>query len=309
MVSPMKLSQLHHLIAVAERGSLRAAARHLGTAQPAISRSIHELEREIGVALFERHARGVYVTEMGQLLLRRANAIVSEARRAQEEIQQSTGGVGGAVTVALSSVAHISMLPAALRPFRKRYPKVMLRIIEAVYPMVEAGLLDGNIDFYVGPLHRKALASALTAAKLFDNERMVIARKGHPRAGARSLRELAVAEWLTTSVTHKSEEELRELFERHRMPAPSLVMQVQSAFSAMTVLAATDLLALMPVQWSDFELTRRNLTRIEVRETIAAPPIAFVRRGALALTPAAECLADLLRGRPVASARQAKRTA
>jgi DNA-binding transcriptional LysR family regulator len=174
---------------------------------------------------------------------------------------------------------------------------------------VEAGLLDGHVDFYVGPLHRKALASALIATKLFDNERMVIARKGHPLAGARSLRELAGSEWLTTSVTHKSEEELRELFERHRMAAPSLVVQVQSAFSALTVLAATDLLALMPVQWSNFELTRRNLTRIDVRETIAAPPIAFVRRGALALTPAAECLADLLRGRPVASRPQAKRTA
>jgi len=291
----MKLTQLRHLIAVAERGSLRAAARELGVAQPAVTRSIQELERELGVPLLERHARGVFVTDMGQLLLRRAGSIVHEVRRAQEEIQQSNGGLAGTVTGAFSSVPHVSMLPHALRPFRQRYPKVRIRIIEAVYPMAEVGLLDGSIDFYIGPLHRDSLAPSLSKTKLFDNERVVLARKGHPLASARALRELKQAEWLTTSITHNAEEELRELFERHRMMAPSIVIQAQSAFSAMTVLAATDLLALMPVQWTDFELTRRSLQRINVRETIAAPPIVLVRRAGLALTPAAEFFADLLR--------------
>ncbi|HTP81621.1 MAG TPA: LysR family transcriptional regulator, partial [Alphaproteobacteria bacterium] len=58
----MKLSQVRDVVAVAERGSLRAAARHLGAAQPALSRSIHELERELGVPLFERRARGMVLT-------------------------------------------------------------------------------------------------------------------------------------------------------------------------------------------------------------------------------------------------------
>jgi LysR family transcriptional regulator of abg operon len=291
----MKLAQLRHVLAVAERGSLRAAARDLGVAQPAVTRSIQDLEREFGVALFERHARGVFVTEMGRLLLRRAGSIVNEARRAQEEIQQSMGGIAGTVVVAFSSVPHISLLPHALRPFRQRYAKVRMRIIEAVYPMVEGGLLDGNIDFYIGPLQRNSLAPGLSETKLFDNERVVLARKGHPLRGARSLRDLAEAEWLTTSITHNAEEELRELFERYGMAVPNLVIQAQSAFSAMTVLPATDLLAMMPVQWTDFELTRRSLQRIDVREEIAAPPIVLVRRAALALTPAAEFLADLLR--------------
>jgi DNA-binding transcriptional LysR family regulator len=291
----MKLTQLRHIMAVAERGSLRAAARDLGIAQPAVTRSIQELEREFGVPLFERYARGVSVTDMGRLLLRRAGAIINEVRRAEEEIQQTKGGTAGTVVVGFSSVPHISMLPRALPQFRKRYPKVSMRIIEAVYPMVEAGLLDGSIDFYVGPLQRNSLVPGLSETKLFDNERVVLARKGHPLAGARSLRDLRAAEWLTTSITHNAAEELRELFERHRMAVPDLVMQAQSAFSAMTVLATTNLLALMPVQWTDFELTRRSLQRIKVREKIAAPPIVLVRRSALALTPAAEFFADLLR--------------
>jgi LysR family transcriptional regulator, regulator of abg operon len=297
----MKLAQLHHVIAIAERGSLRAAARHLGIAQPALTRSIRDLERELGVPLFERHARGVFVTAMGQALLRRAGLIVNETRRAQDEIEQLKGGVAGSVAAALSSVPHLEMLPHALRPFRERYPNVQLRIIEAVYPMIEPALLDGSIDFYIGPLHRRALAPDLSETKLFDNTRVVLARKGHPLRGARSLRELVGAEWLTTSITDKAEEEFRELFERHRLAVPKLAMQMQSAFSTLTVLAATDLLALMPVQWTELELTRRSLQPIDVREAIAAPPIVLVRRAALALTPAAEFLVDRLRnaaGRP-----------
>ncbi len=62
----MKLTQLNYVAAIAEHGSLRAAARHLGVAQPAFSRSIAELERELGAPLFERRAKGMVATALGQ---------------------------------------------------------------------------------------------------------------------------------------------------------------------------------------------------------------------------------------------------
>ena len=68
----MKLNSLRDFLAVAERGSLRAAARQLGVAQPAITRNIQELEKELGVVLFERQARGVTLSPMGEVFLRRA---------------------------------------------------------------------------------------------------------------------------------------------------------------------------------------------------------------------------------------------
>ena len=80
----MKFSQMRDVVAIAERGSLRAAARHLSLAQPALTRSIHELERELGVPLFERQPKGVIVTAMGKLFIRRATAVWGELRRAQE---------------------------------------------------------------------------------------------------------------------------------------------------------------------------------------------------------------------------------
>src|SRR5262249_8002374 len=91
----MKLNQMRDVVAIAERGSLRAAARHLSLAQPALTRSVHELERELGVPLFERRARGMILTPMGEAFVRRANAVLSEVRRARDEVEQLHGGTRG----------------------------------------------------------------------------------------------------------------------------------------------------------------------------------------------------------------------
>jgi len=147
----MKLHQLRDVVAIAERGGLRAASRHLQLAQPALTRSLGELERELGTALFERHARGMVLTSAGTVFVQRATAILHEVRRAGEEIDQLQGGVCGSVAMALSIAPHIALLPRALPPFRARYPAVQLRVIEGIYPTVEGGLRDGSIDFYIGP--------------------------------------------------------------------------------------------------------------------------------------------------------------
>jgi DNA-binding transcriptional LysR family regulator len=85
--------------------------------------------------------------------------------------------------------------------------------------------------------------------KLFDGTRVVVGRKGHPLAGARSLRQLVGAKWATSSITFKAEEEFRELFAQYGLPAPQLALRAQSAFSLITALANTDFLAMLPVQF------------------------------------------------------------
>jgi LysR family transcriptional regulator of abg operon len=137
----MKLSHIRDIAAVAERGSLHAAARQLGIAQPAISRSIRQLEHELGVTLFERSARGVTLTPAGELFLRRARAAQNELRQAREEIAQMKGETSGQVSVALSTVSHIALLPRVIEPFRQRYGDIFMRITEGLFPTLESGLL------------------------------------------------------------------------------------------------------------------------------------------------------------------------
>ena len=89
----MKLNQLRNVGAIAEHGSLRGAARALGLAQPALTRSVQELEHELGTPLFERRKRGMTLTRAGEAFVRRANAILSDVRRAREEVEQISGSI------------------------------------------------------------------------------------------------------------------------------------------------------------------------------------------------------------------------
>jgi DNA-binding transcriptional LysR family regulator len=145
------------------------------------------------------------------------------------------------------------------------------------------------------PVCEKRQPPDLVEEHLFDNLRTILGRKNHPLASAKSLKDLGEAEWATTSITLRAEEELGELFEKHGLPAPRLALQTHSALTLIICLAHSDLLAMVPIQWIDFGITADALCPIPVEESLSAPTIVMVRRAGLPLTPAAEFLADLIR--------------
>jgi DNA-binding transcriptional LysR family regulator len=291
----MKLHQIRNLLAIADQGSVRAAARHLDVSQPQLTRSMQELEHELGVTLFERGARGVVLTQAGQRFLVRARTISSEVRRAHEEIAQLQGDTAGTLQVCMSTVPHIALFPYALKEFRARYPHVVMDLRDGVFPNAEPLLKSGTLDCYIGPAPDLPPGSDLIVEKLFDNTRVIMCRRGHPLSGAKSLKDLKDAEWATTSVTHKAYEELGPLFAQHGLPAPKLVLRAHSTLTYITAVAYSDLLLMLPVQWADFEITRNALDIIKVKEPLPAAPICIVRRGDLPLTPAAEYFCDMVR--------------
>jgi len=291
----VKLHHLQEVVAIAEHGSIRAAARALNLAQPALTRSLADLERELGVPLFERHARGVVATSAGTAVVGRATAILEDLRRAREEVAQLRGATGGTVAAGLSTAAHIGLLPPALRPFRARYPDTQLQIIEGLYPTLEPLFRTGVLDFYIGPDPGSPLPPGLAGEVLGPGNRVVLCRKGHPLAGARSLADLVGADWITTSVTADAADEMGRLFDAHGLPPPRLAVRSRSALTVMTCLAHSDLLAMVPRGWTRFALTREALIPVEVAEELAAPAIMLIRRHDLPLTPAATHLLDLMR--------------
>jgi LysR family transcriptional regulator, regulator of abg operon len=291
----MKLSQLRAVVAVAEHGSLRAAARSLGTAQPTLTRSLLELERELGAPLFERRSSGMVETALGRAFVRRAVTILNDVRRARDEFDQLRGSTGGTVTIGLSIAAHFSLLPKALLPFRRQFPNVHLHIIEGFYPTLEHGLQDGTIDLSIGPDPGLRLPTILRKETLLRNRRAVICRNKHPLLHARSLRELVDAEWISTSITPRAENEIGDLFKGYGLPEPKLALRSQSALTLLTCLANSDLLAMAPTQWLESALASRVLTTINVKEELAAPPLIVVTRSDVPLAPAADFLLTLFK--------------
>ncbi|MDZ5461134.1 LysR family transcriptional regulator [Azohydromonas lata] len=293
-VDPMKIEQLTGMVAIVEQGSLRAAARHLGLDQPALTKSIRALERELGVVLFERDPRGMVLTASGRLLYQRASLVVNEVRRARDELLQSTGGEEGTLTAGLSIMPHVGLLPHVLPAFQRRYPRVKLKLIEGLFPDLEGRLRNGALDFFIGASPRQPPAPGLLSTPLFENTRVVVGRKGHPLAGAAALAALQEAEWATPSLDYNAEEDLSAVFASRGLAPPSVMLQAASALSLMVALASTDLLALLPRQWSDFALAREALQVIPIADSIPAPTIVMIRRPDLPLTPAAEFFSDLL---------------
>lgn len=291
----MKFHQLRDFLAIVEKGSISAAAKYLGIAQPSLSRSIRELEKELGVPLFERHARGAALTPLGAMFAKRARLSVMELEKARDEISQNRGQVHGNVTVCISGVSNLTLLNAALRPFQKRYPLVNLSLVEGVYPLIENRLKEGSIDLYVGPAPDVGPPVELTLEKLFSAPRAVLARKGHPLAGATSLRQLLDANWLTTSITDRAETEFGSIFEALGLPPPRLSIRVSSALTLITALTGSDALAITSRTWADLPLFGNLITVIPIEETITGPSIALIHRAAVPPTPAAEYFCDMIR--------------
>jgi LysR family transcriptional regulator, regulator of abg operon len=274
---------------------LRAASRHLGLAQSAITRSIRLLENELGAPIFERHKRGAVLTPAGILFLQRARAATNELSRAREEVQQYLGSGAGSVVTSLSTVPHMVLLPQIVDPFLARYPQVKLTILEGlVFPAVEKQLRDGTIDFYIGVEPARRQSTGFVIEKLFDNERFIIARKGNPWRHVKSLGGLTQARWLMSGPAF-AEANLAALFRKHHLTLPEKMTFARSILGQMQLLLNTDMIAVLPRQWLDAAPTKGLLVRIPVKETIDAPPIVMVRRASLPLTPAAEYFCDLAR--------------
>lgn len=292
------LIKLHHLrdfVAIAQARSVRGAARSLGLAQPALTRSLRELEQHLGAQLLDRHSRGVALTPHGERFLLRANAAMEEVRRGTEELQQLGGSLQGAVTAALSSAAMLALLPKAFSNFRADCPDVRLRLMEGAFPALEPRLRDGTLDFFVGPRPERLDRQAFQVETWFENQRRIVVRKGHPLAGVQSLRDLVDADWVLTGLRERFEQELEEHFNAHDLPVPRLLTRVDSMLGMLSLVTSTDAIALLPRQVCDSPMFAPLITVVAVREPVGAPDIVLITRAGMPLTPAAERLATLLR--------------
>src|SRR5579885_1773467 len=273
----MKLSSIRDILAVVEAGSLRAASRQLGITQPSITRSIRDTENELGLSLFTRHAHGVTLTEMGRLFVQRAKAIQSELRHIVEDLEQAKGRFTGQVSVAMSAAASIALMPSILSTFQSQYPLALLRLTESLFQPIESQIVSGEIDFFVGPIYEDHTTSLLVE-KLFENRRIVIARNGHPLAGAKTLAELRDAELIRPSFSNVRDEAYFEtMFERAGLPRPKIAAQSRSAMITLLAVANSNLLTILPVQWLEFMPAGERLVAINLGESLKAAPVCIVR--------------------------------
>lgn len=146
----MDLRQLRYFAAVARAGHLTRAAGALGIQQPPLTQQVRRLESELGLALFERHPKGMRLTEAGQALLPDAERLLADFDALRQRLRERAEGDCGTLAVAFtsSSAAH-AFTPVALREMRQHHPRVEMRVVEdhagAVIETVEAARLHAGL--------------------------------------------------------------------------------------------------------------------------------------------------------------------
>lgn len=143
------LSQLRALRALADAGSFSAAADALNYTQPAVSKTIATLERELGAVLVERECRPVRLTDAGAALVRHANAMFAQLSSARSEIEAITQVNAGTVSLGTFSSAGATFVVDALCQFRKQHPNVQVSIAEGMPSSMVRRLRAGELDLAI----------------------------------------------------------------------------------------------------------------------------------------------------------------
>ncbi len=287
----MQTRHVRAFLSIVESGSIRAAARRLGVSQPALSKSLRQLEDELAVPLILRSVHGAIPTEYGRALMARASVIEEELRRAKEEIAQMCGAKGGNVAVGLSAVAAFLMSSDALARFWRRYPTAKVRIIDGVFDMVLSGLQRGRLDFSIGPLPRVPLGAEIEAEPLFENVIVPVVRRNHPLANARSLEELRNSTWLLIGPDSDTIDLVSENFTDHDLPVPQVSVACESFPALIELVVGSDLVTALPQSLLSHHLFGEVMRRVPIKETMRSTVMALVRRAGVPLTPLADALA------------------
>lgn len=282
---PMKLTALRALLAAVEEGSLRAAARRLGVSQPALTKLVRDLERDLGATLLQRSNAGVFATAQGRVLVEHARRATRELDEARVQIDQLGGRMLGELSIGAVPLAVLTLIPPAMRTFSREYPDIQLRVREELYIAQLTHLRDGEVDVAIGPIPDALPAGEFEIEPLMPIEMAVVVGKGNPLARARSLQQLVGARWVYTSLSGKSGY-ARALFEQHGLEPPAPAAMVNSTLALLSLLAESDLVGLMPMPIATHPAAAAFMTIVPIREGHLQLTLgAMVRRAAL-LKPA-----------------------
>lgn len=295
----MKLQQLEVFVSVAREGSLRAAARAQALTQPAITRTIQELEADLGAVLLRRSARGVELTPAGQALQVRASQLLEDARRAREEIAQLQGDLRGTITFGTTSSIALTLLPQAVLHFRQAAPQAELAIVELKYPHGLQRLRDGQADFVAMHLLPDMLDDDLRSIPLLETDFVAVARAGHPLIKARTLAELADAQWLQSLAGGQAGSVVATAFREAGLPPPQGSVRYASFAVMLGLVSSTDLLGAASRPLAE-RLAAFGLQPVTLRRPLARVQMAVVMRKSYRPTPVATqflaCLQTAARG-------------
>jgi DNA-binding transcriptional LysR family regulator len=289
----MKLSQLRNFIAVVEAGAVRQAANNLNLSQSSISKSIQQLEDELGAEMLQRSAHGVTPTAAGKALLSRAKLIEAELRHARNDVQTVQGAQVGEIRVSASPTVAIGLIPHAVIAFQRTRPRVSFRISEGVYPDILPAIRTGDLDFAICLVPSRPRDETLHYTSLVEDHLVPAVRAGHPLIGTSKLQlaDLLDLDWIIYRRSRTGLDVFEQTFASNHLALPRSTIQCTSFACALALVENGDYVTLVPSQIFFGGRTPPSIALLPLNSPMQSWQVAVISRAKHELS--AVCLAFL----------------
>ncbi|SEM42994.1 DNA-binding transcriptional regulator, LysR family [Gemmobacter aquatilis] len=243
----LKPAQLRLIHEIAETRQLQLAAVAVSMTQPAASRMLSEIERAMGAPLFLRQPKGMEPTEIGHVVIRRAQAMLREMRAMAAEVRALQDGFGGTVRVGAVTGPAVGYLVPAIRQIKREAPAVEITVDVAPSRDLLRHLAAGDLDFALARVLPEFDSREFDILPMRDEKVALLVRQGHPlaRASAVTLTELSDYEWIMQERGAPIREATLEAFGALGLAEPRNTVNSSSLLLMIAYLSKSDAIAPM----------------------------------------------------------------
>ncbi len=290
----MELRQLQHFLAVVEEGNFHRAAEKVHLTQQAVSKSIAQLETNLGVRLLDRDRQSVDLSPFGELLLPHARTVDAEIRRFQDNLATMLGTKTGIVRVGATPTMLNQLLPDAVSKLHATRPQIRIHVESGDFERLAGSLLRGELDMVLSTEPSEAADELIAVERLCEDHNIVVARPTHPLAKSRAVKakDLANYAWLEISNFPKAAQDYKSLFAADKIKPPHPTLSTTAVVFALNWLAQSDALCLLPKQLVTRELETKTLVEIATQLKAKSWPLVVAYRRNATRSPATLALID-----------------
>ncbi|MBC7562877.1 MAG: LysR family transcriptional regulator [Gemmatimonadaceae bacterium] len=295
----METTLFRAFLETADAGSLSRAARQLEISQPSLTVQIQRLEAHLGTPLFDRHGRGVTLTEAGKALYPRARRILDDVRDTEETIRRERADGAGTLSVGAIPTVAPYVLPAAVQRLRARHAAMRVELREDYSAVLARLLLDGSLDVVIAAL---PYAFDHLDTEVLGTDALVVAvpaSHAAVRAGRITLAQLRDAPTVTLDPAHCLGEQVAG-FCSSRQVSPSVVCRSAQLATVLELVGAGVGISIVPAMAAARHNTPQCAYVPLAEHSLQREIVAVWRRGA-AKSPQArafvECVREVVRGR------------
>ncbi|MFO5801376.1 LysR substrate-binding domain-containing protein, partial [Klebsiella pneumoniae] len=287
----IRLRHLHTFVAVAQQGTLGRAAETLNLSQPALSKTLNELEQLTGTRLFERGRLGAQLTLVGEQFLTHAVKVLDALNSAGQALNRKEGLNNDIVRIGALPTAALGILPTVIGQFHKQQKDITLQVATMNNTMLLAGLKSGEIDIGIGRMSDPELMSGLHYELLFLESLKLVVRPGHPLL-QETVTLSRVMEWPVV-VSPKGtvpRQNAEALLQSQGCKMPAGCIETLSASLSRQLTVDFDYVWFVPSGAVKDDLRRGVLTALPIATQGAGEPIGILTRVDATLTPGTQAL-------------------